>query len=173
MRSWLQQVELEYRPNDRSAASILDTSQHLNGAFKESHRNAPAHSTVSSAAKGRRQQDSVSDGPSNQKRTETTERAKRKDALIAFDDKELSAWVMRLGEERSARFLCALAEAVMKADADDYSLIRPALLDLKRKHRHGGPRAERVASPIARKKKATMIRRLKAGPNENHDAHRL
>ena len=154
MRSWLQQVELGYRPNDRSAASILDTSQHLNGAFKESRRDAPAHSTISSEAKGRRQQDSETDGPSNRKRTETAEQVKGKDALVAFDDKELSAWVMRLGEERSGRFLCALAEAVMKADADDYSVIRPALLDLKRKHRHGGARAEKIDSPIARKKES-------------------
>jgi hypothetical protein len=154
MRSGLQEVEFDYRLNDRSGARVVDDTQHPSGVFEESHRNAPAHSTVSSAAKGRRQQDSVTDGPSNQKRTETTERAKGKDALIAFDDKELSAWVMRLGEERSGRFLCALAEAVMKADADDYSLIRPALLDLKRKHRHGGPRPERVVSSIARKKES-------------------
>ena len=103
------QVELGYRPNDRSAASILDTSQHLNGAFKESRRDAPAHSTISSKAKDRRQQDSETDGPSNRNRTETAEQVKGKDALVAFDDKELSAWVMRLGEERSGRFLCALA----------------------------------------------------------------
>ena len=157
MRSGLQEVEVDYRLNDRSGARVVDDTQHPSGFFEVSHRNAPAHSTASSAAKGRRQQDSVTDGPSNPKRTETTEtteRAKGKDALIAFDDKELSAWVMRLGEERSGRFLCALAEAVMKADADDYSLIRPALLDLKRKHRHGGPRPERVVSSIARKKES-------------------
>ncbi len=154
MRSGLQEVEFDYRLNDRSGARAFDDTQHPSGLFGESHRNAPAHSTASSAAKGRRQQDSVTDGPSNPKRTETAERAKDKDALIAFDDKELSAWVMRLGEERSGRFLCALAEAVMKADADDYSLIRPALLDLKRKHRHGGPRPERVVSSIARKKES-------------------
>jgi hypothetical protein len=145
MRSGLQEVEFDYRLNDRSRARVVDGRRV--GAFR-------CDSTVSSAAKGRQQQDSVIDAPSNQKRTETAERAKSKEALIAFDDKELSAWVMRLGEERSGRFLCALAEAVMKADADDYSLIRPALLDLKRKHRHGGPRPERVVSSIARKKES-------------------
>jgi len=145
MRSGLQEVEFDYRLNDRSGARLVDGRRV--GAFR-------CDSTVSSAAKGRQQQDSVIDGPSNQKRTETAERAKSKEALIAFDDKELSAWVMRLGEERSGRFLCALAEAVMKADADDYSLIRPALLDLKRKHRRGGPRPERVVSSIARKKES-------------------
>jgi hypothetical protein len=145
MRSGLQEVEFDYRLNDRSRARVVDGRRV--GAFR-------CDSTVSSAAKGRQQQDSVIDAPSNQKRTETAERAKSKEALIAFDDKELSAWVMRLGEERSGRFLCALAEAVMKADADDYSLMRPALLDLKRKHRHGGPRPERVVSSIARKKES-------------------
>src|SRR5579862_3598991 len=145
MRSGLQEVEFDYQLNDRSGARLVDGRRV--GAFR-------CDSTVSSAAKGRQQQDSVIDGPSNQKRTETPERAKSKEALIAFDDKELSAWVMRLGEERSGRFLCALAEAVMKADADDYSLIRPALLDLKRKHRRGGPRPERVVSSIARKKES-------------------
>jgi hypothetical protein len=145
MRSGLQEVEFDYRLNDRSRARVVDGRRV--GAFR-------CDSTVSSAAKGRQQQDSVIDAPSNQKRTETAERAKSKEALIAFDDKELSAWVMRLGEERSGRFLFALAEAVMKADADDYSLIRPALLDLKRKHRHGGPRPERVVSSIARKKES-------------------
>ena len=154
MRSGLQEVEFDYRLNDRSRATVVDGRHLPSGVFEVSHRNAQAQSTASSAAKGCRQQDSVTDGPSNQKRTETAERAKGKDALIAFDDKELSAWVMRLGEERSGRFLCALAEAVMKADADDYSLIRPALLDLKRKHRHGGPRPERVVSSIARKKES-------------------
>jgi hypothetical protein len=145
MRSGLQEVEFDYRLNDRSGARLVDGRRV--GAFR-------CDSTVNSAAKGRQQQDSVTDGPSNQKRTETAERTKSKEALIAFDDKELSAWVMRLGEERSGRFLCALAEAVMKADADDYSLIRPALLDLKRKHRHGGPRPERVVGSIARKKES-------------------
>jgi hypothetical protein len=154
MRSGLQEVEFDYRLNDRSGARVVDDTHHPSGVFEVSHRNTLAHSTASSAAKGRRQQDSVTDGPSNQKRTETAERAKAKNALIAFDDKELSAWVMRLGEECSGRFLCALAEAVMKADADDYALIRTALLDLKRKHRHGGSRAERVVSSIARKKES-------------------
>lgn len=155
MRSGLQEVEFDYRLNDRSGARVVDDTQHPSGFFEVSHRNAPAHSTASYAAKGRRQQDSVTDGPSNQKRTETAERAKGKDSLIAFDDKELSTWVMRLGEERSGRFLCALAEAVMKADADDYSVIRPALLDLKRKHYHRGAKAEKIASPIARKREST------------------
>ena len=54
--------------------------------------------------------------------------------LTALDDRELSDWVMTHGEERSGDFLCALAEAVMKADAEDYSVIRPALISLRTKY---------------------------------------
>jgi hypothetical protein len=61
-----------------------------------------------------------------------------KDKLIAFDDSELSDWVLTLGEERSGGVLCALAEAVMKADPEDYSVIRPALVNLKRKYAETG-----------------------------------
>ncbi len=174
MRSWLQHVGFGYESSDRSGAGVLDNSddndsaQHLNEAFEKPHPDAPAHFTLRSEARvGRRQQDSVrgdqnsnreqehSADPPNRNHAEAPEQVKGKDALIAFDDKELSTWVMRLGEERSGRFLCALAEAVMKADADDYSVIRPALLDLKRKHRHRGAKAEKIASPIARKREST------------------
>jgi hypothetical protein len=155
MRSWLQQVESGYQLSDRGRAGILDNAQLLNEKFKEPQRDARTHSTARSTATSRRQQDSVVDDHNKPRRQEkNTEAAKRvagKDTLIAFDDKELSAWVMRLGEERSGRFLCALAEAVMKANAEEYSVIRPALLDLKRRRRHRGVRAEKVASPIARK----------------------
>jgi hypothetical protein len=66
----------------------------------------------------------------------------------AFDDRELSEWVMAFGEECSGRFLCALAEAVMKADAEDYSIIRPALLKLKRKFPDANSDRERAAPVI-------------------------
>ena len=56
--------------------------------------------------------------------------------LTALDDRELSDWVVTHGEERSGDFLCALAEAVMKADAEDYSVIRPALIRLRTKYAH-------------------------------------
>jgi hypothetical protein len=158
MRSWLQQVEFGYQSGDRSGAGILDNAQLLNERFKEPQRDAPAHSTARSAAKSRRQQDSVVEDhnkpPRQAKNTEAAGQVEGKDSLIAFDDKELSAWVMRLGEERSGRFLCALAEAVMKANAEEYSVIRPALLDLKHRRRHRGGRAERVGSPIARNKES-------------------
>ena len=75
-----------------------------------------------------------------------------KDKLIAFDDSELSDWVLTLGEERSGRFLCALAEAVMKADPEEYSVIRPALVNLKRKYAEGGPEPEEFVHAITYRK---------------------
>jgi hypothetical protein len=77
---------------------------------------------------------------------------RRKDKLIAFDDRELSDWVLTLGEERSGRFLCALAEAVMKADPEEYSVIRPALVNLKRKYAEAGPEPEEIAHTITARK---------------------
>ena len=152
MRSWLQQADFGYQLIGRGGgAAILENGQFLNEKFEEPQRDTPAHSTVRSAAKVRRQQDR----PSRQERhTKATEQIQDKDTLTAFDDKELSAWVMRLGEERSGRFLCALAEAVMKADAEEYSVIRPALLNLKGRRRRPGARAEKIANPIARKKES-------------------
>jgi hypothetical protein len=57
-----------------------------------------------------------------------------KDALIAFDDSELSARLMDLIEVPPGEFLDALAEAVVAADAEDYRLIRSALVILKHKY---------------------------------------
>ena len=74
---------------------------------------------------------------------------KKKDKLIAFDDTELSDWVLTLGEERSGRFLCALAEAVMKADSEEYSVIRPALVNLKRKYAESDQEPDEFAAAIA------------------------
>ena len=64
MRSGLQEVEFDYRLNDRSRATVVDGRHLPSGVFEVSHRNAQAQSTASSAAKGCRQQDSVTDGPS-------------------------------------------------------------------------------------------------------------
>lgn len=75
-----------------------------------------------------------------------------KDKMIAFDDSELSDWVLTLGEERSGRFLCALAEAVMKADPEEYSVIRPALVNLKRKYAEAEPQPEGFAVAITSRK---------------------
>jgi len=53
--------------------------------------------------------------------------------LIALDDGELSNWLIDLIADESDNFLCALAETVVTADAADYEVIRPALIELKRK----------------------------------------
>jgi hypothetical protein len=55
---------------------------------------------------------------------------------IAFDDSELADWLIDLIADGPQNFLQALAEAVVTADADDYGVIRPALVELRR--RHGG-----------------------------------
>jgi hypothetical protein len=57
-----------------------------------------------------------------------------KDELIAFNDGELGTWLIELVEDRSENFLCALAEAVVTAGAEDYGLIRSSLLRLKSKY---------------------------------------
>ena len=49
---------------------------------------------------------------------------------IAFDDSDLGDWLIDLIADGSENFLCALAEAVMNADAEDYAIIRPALIEL-------------------------------------------
>jgi hypothetical protein len=57
--------------------------------------------------------------------------------LIALDDSELGNWLIDLIADGSDNFLCALAEAVVTADAADYDVIRPALIELKRKSYNG------------------------------------
>jgi len=83
-------------------------------------------------------------------------KAKKEDSATrtAFDDRELSEWVMTLGDECSGRFLCALAEAVMKADAEDYSIIRPALVNLKRKYPDANSDRKRVAVVVTNRRRS-------------------
>jgi hypothetical protein len=61
---------------------------------------------------------------------------------------------MALGEECSGHFLCALAEAVMKADAEDYSIIRPALVNLKCKYPDANSDREQVAAVVTDRRRA-------------------
>jgi hypothetical protein len=77
--------------------------------------------------------------------------------LTALDDRELSEWVMALGGECSGHFLCALAEAVMKADPEDYSVIRPALMNLKRKYPDANSIADRVVGAVATRNRAARL----------------
>jgi hypothetical protein len=59
--------------------------------------------------------------------------------VIAFDDTELNEWLMQAIEEGSGQFLPALAEAAVIACAEDYFLVRPVLINLKRKYCVGSP----------------------------------
>src|SRR5208283_4513354 len=53
---------------------------------------------------------------------------------IAFDDGELADWLIDLIADGPENFLRAFAEAVVTANADDYGVIRPALIELRRRH---------------------------------------
>ena len=57
-----------------------------------------------------------------------------KDQLTAFDDLELSDWLIDLIADGSQDFLSALAEVAVTADAEDYGVIRPALVEFRRKY---------------------------------------
>jgi hypothetical protein len=48
--------------------------------------------------------------------------------LIAFDDAEMSDWLLKIAENPPGHFLRALWEAVSKATDEDYFIIRPALM---------------------------------------------
>jgi hypothetical protein len=61
-------------------------------------------------------------------------RTDRPEQLTAFDDDELREWLMECIAEGSQIFLCAIAEAAVAAIAEDYVVIRPALLELRRKN---------------------------------------
>ena len=69
--------------------------------------------------------------------------------MIPDNDRDVTEWLLQLSSSRSEHFLCALSDAVMRADDDDYSIIRPALMDLKRKYVAARPRIERVCKPLA------------------------
>jgi hypothetical protein len=75
--------------------------------------------------------------------------------LTALDDRELSDWVMTHGGEQSGDFLCALAEAVMKADSEDYSVIRPALISLRTKYAHAEIDMKEMAGAVTSRRRAS------------------
>lgn len=54
--------------------------------------------------------------------------------MIAFEDAELNDWLIQAIEGGPGQFLPALAEAVVTASPEDYSLVRPALMSLRRKY---------------------------------------
>jgi len=90
--------------------------------------------------------------------------------LIALDDAELSHWIMTLSEGRSGNFLCALAEAVMKADAEDYSVIRPALVRLKTKYARRSSDAEEIGEVISGRSRPSRVPHCERRNDELYDA---
>jgi hypothetical protein len=64
--------------------------------------------------------------------------------VIAFDDTELNEWLMRAIEEGSGQFLPALAEAAVIACAEEYRLVRPVSITLKRKYSFQSPAGRRT-----------------------------
>jgi hypothetical protein len=64
--------------------------------------------------------------------------------VIAFDDTELNEWLMQAIEEGSGQFLPALAEAAVIACAEEYCLVRPVLINLKRKYSFQSPAGRRT-----------------------------
>ena len=63
-----------------------------------------------------------------------------REQLTAFDDDELRNWLMECIVDGSENFLRAVAEAAIAAKADDYLIIRPALIALWRKHNAKHPK---------------------------------
>ena len=54
--------------------------------------------------------------------------------LTAFDDSELNDWLIECIADGSENFLCAVAEAAVAANAQDYFCLRSALLALRQKY---------------------------------------
>jgi hypothetical protein len=69
--------------------------------------------------------------------------------LYTNDDKELKEWLSVLGETPLDGFLYAISAAATKATDDDYSIIRPALMDLKRKYVEGQLRMQQLYGPLS------------------------
>jgi hypothetical protein len=83
--------------------------------------------------------------------------------VIAFEDSELSEWLIQAIEEDPGQFLRALAEAAVIACPEDYCLVRPVLIRLKRRYGFSEASAKEPGRP-------TRGRRLRAqsfGLNQN------
>jgi hypothetical protein len=64
------------------------------------------------------------------------------------EDRELKDWLSVLGDTYLDGFLYAISVAATKATDEDYSIIRPALMDLKRKYREGQLRMQHLYRPL-------------------------
>lgn len=74
--------------------------------------------------------------------------------MISSDDRMATEWLARMAQSHPGHFLARLWEAVVKANDDDYSIIRPALMDLKHKYADSQLKLEVVTRPIASTKGA-------------------
>jgi hypothetical protein len=55
--------------------------------------------------------------------------------FVALDDPELNSWLLKLIADPSPNFLSAIAEAVLTANVEDYAVVRPCLIRLRKKYR--------------------------------------
>ena len=63
--------------------------------------------------------------------------------MTAFEDNALSEWV-REAQMYGGSFVAAIAAAAIRADDDNYALLRPVLLQLKDKYPKYGHMQEKV-----------------------------
>lgn len=57
--------------------------------------------------------------------------------MIAQEDRELLPWLLGIVNHRPTRagdFLKAVADAALRADFENYAILRPALLELQKKY---------------------------------------
>jgi FMN phosphatase YigB (HAD superfamily) len=85
--------------------------------------------------------------------------------VIAFDDTELNEWLLQANEEDCGEFLSALAEAVVTACAEDYTLVRPALMRLKRKYRVVSSTQNQIPHSNSGRKSAARSFRSRLSPS--------
>ena len=55
--------------------------------------------------------------------------------FVALDDPELNSWLLELIADPSPSFLSAIAKAVLTANLEDYAVVRPCLIRLRKKYR--------------------------------------
>jgi hypothetical protein len=54
--------------------------------------------------------------------------------VISSDDRTATEWLTIIAHEHPAHFLASFWAALVKANDEDYLIIRPALMNLKRKY---------------------------------------
>lgn len=75
--------------------------------------------------------------------------------LSAFDDLEMSEWLLRVRDNSLGQFLRALSEAVLMATDEDYAIVRPSLMELKRKYSELKRKSEMMSNLVPRKNRTS------------------